>query len=45
MSTEPALMAIEISKNVTAGMPKNMVQDPGWFDGDQTKFEDWWRGI
>jgi len=26
-------------------MPKNMVPDPGWFDGDQTKFEDWWRGI
>jgi len=45
MSTEPALMAVEISKNVMAGMPKNMVPDPGWFDGDQTKFEDWWRGI
>ena len=26
-------------------MPKNMVPDPGWFDGDQSKFEDWWRGI
>jgi len=24
---------------------KNMVPDPGWFDGDRTKFEDWWRGI
>jgi len=24
-------------------MPKNMVQDPGWFDSDQTKFKDWWR--
>ncbi len=22
-----------------------MVSDPGWFDGDQSKFEDWWRGI
>jgi len=22
-----------------------MIPDPGWFDGDQTKFEDWWRGI
>ena len=22
-----------------------MVLDPGWFDSDQTKFEDWWRGI
>jgi len=45
MSTEPAPMAVEIGENVTAGMPKNMVPDPGWFDGDQTKFEDWWRGI
>ena len=26
-------------------MPKNIVLDPGWFDGDQTKFEDCWRGI
>ena len=26
-------------------MPKNIVPDPGWFDSDQTKFEDWWRGI
>jgi len=45
MSTEPVLMAIEIGENITAGMPKNMVPDPGWFDGDRTKFEDWWRGI
>jgi len=45
MSTEPAPMAIEISENVTAGMPKNMVSDPEWFDGDRTKFKDWWRGI
>ena len=22
-----------------------MVPDPGWFDGDRTKFEDWWREI
>ena len=26
-------------------MPKSMVPDPGWFDGDQMKFEDWWREI
>jgi len=45
MSTELAPMTIEISENITAGMPKNMVPDPGWFDRDQTKFEDWWRGI
>ena len=45
MSTAPAPMAVEIGRNVSAGMPKNMVLDPGWFDGDRTKFEDWWRGI
>ena len=45
MSTAPAPMAIEIGGNILAGMPKNMVPDPGWFDGDRTKFEDWWRGI
>ena len=22
-----------------------MPLDLGWFDGDQSKFEDWWRGI
>ena len=22
-----------------------MVPDPEWFDSDQTKFENWWRGI
>ena len=26
-------------------MLKSIVLDPGWFDGDWTKFEDWWRGI
>jgi len=24
---------------------KNIVPDPGWFNGNRTKFEDWWRGI
>ena len=24
---------------------KSMVPDPGWFDSNRTKFEDWWRGI
>ena len=28
-----------------AGLPKNMVPDPWWFDSDRTKFEDWWREI
>jgi len=22
-----------------------MVSDPGWFNGNRTKFENWWRGI
>jgi len=37
--------AVTMNKNIQAGMPKNMVPDPGWLDGDQMKFEDWWRGI
>ena len=45
MSTAPVPMAIEIGGNVLAGLPKSMVPDPGWFDGDRSKFEDWWRGI
>jgi len=45
MSVAPAPAAIANSENVQAGLLKNMVPDPGWFDGDQTKFEDWWRGI
>ena len=40
MSTVPAPTV-----NKLAGMSRNMVLDPGWFDGDQTKFEDWQRGI
>ena len=40
MSTVPASTV-----NKPAEMPRNMVPDPGWFDGDQTKFKDWWRGI
>ena len=34
-----------MNKNVQAVMPKSMVSDPGWFNRDQMKFEDWWRGI
>ena len=22
-----------------------MVSDPGWFNGNRIKFENWWRGI
>jgi len=42
MSTAPAATP---AVNESAGMPKSMVLDLGWFNGDQTKFEDWWRGI
>ena len=42
MSTAPA---VTVNKNGQAGILKNMVLDPGQFDGNQTKFEDWWRGI
>ena len=45
MSGTPAPGATTASKNVQAGLPKSMVPDPGWFDGDQSKFEDWWREI
>jgi len=34
MSVVPAPVAAAVSKNVQAGLPKNMVPDPGWFDGD-----------
>jgi len=45
MSVAPATIATAVSENVQAGLPKNMVPDLGWFDGDWSKFEDWWRGI
>jgi len=38
MSIVPAL--VEISENVQVGILKNMILDPGWFDSNQTKFED-----
>jgi len=37
--------AVTVNENRQAGMPKNMVPDPGWSNGDQMKFEDWWKGI
>ena len=45
MSVAHATTAATVSENIQAGLPKNMVPDPEWFDGDQSKFEDWWRGI
>jgi len=44
MLTAPA-PAVTVNENRQAEIPKNTVPDPGWFDGDQTKFEDWWRGM
>ena len=44
MSVAPTA-AVTTSENVQTGLPKSMVPDLGWFDGDQSKFEDWWRGI
>jgi len=43
MLVAPAPTAI--SENIQAGMLKNMVLGSGWFNSDQTKFEDWWRGM
>jgi len=45
MSVAQATTAAAVGEDVQAGLPKNMVPDPGWFDGDWSKFEDWWRGI
>ena len=38
-------LAVAMNKNIQTEMPKNIIQDPEWFDGDQTKFKDWWRGM
>ena len=40
MSVAPATAAAVASENVQAGLLKSMVPDPGWFDGDWSKFED-----
>jgi len=29
--------------NGQARVPKNIVLNPGWFDGDRTKFKNWWK--
>ena len=36
---------VAMNENIKAGKLKNMVPDLEWFDGDQTKFEDWWKGM
>ena len=45
MSVAPTPAAVADGENIQTGLLKNMVPDPGWFDGDWTKFKDWWRGI
>jgi len=40
MSVAPATAAVAVSENIQAGLLKSMVPDPGWFDGDRSKFED-----
>ena len=42
MSAAPALATNE---NIQTVIPKSIVLNLRWFNGDQTKFEDWWRGI
>ena len=41
----PAPMEVIGQENNQAGLLKNIVPDPGWFDSNRTKFEDWWRRI
>jgi len=36
-----ALVLVTINMNKQAVMPKNIVPDPGWFNRDRIKFEDW----
>jgi len=40
ISTAP-VPAVTVNENRQAGIPKNIVLDPGWFDSDRTKFKDW----
>jgi len=39
--TEISGILAPANKNVQTTMPKSIVPDLGWFDSDQTKFEDW----
>ena len=43
MSVAPAPAAI--NENIQVVMLKNIILDLEWFDSDQMKFKDWWRGI
>ena len=42
ISTAPVLIQ---ENNEQVWVSKNMVPDPGWFNGDRMKFEDWWKGM
>jgi len=39
------VLALALAALEYAVILKSIVLDLGWFDGDWTKFEDWWRGI
>ena len=39
------LAPVIINNNGQATILKSMVLDPGWFNRDRMKFEDWQRGI
>jgi len=41
MLVAPAPVVVTSQENVQARLPKNIVLDPEWYDGDQMKFEDW----
>ena len=45
MSAVPIPAPAMTNNNGQTTMPKNIVPDLEWFDGDRTKFEDWWRRI
>ena len=40
-----APVPVTMNTNKQAFMPKNMVPDPGWFNGNKMKFKDQWRGM
>ena len=39
------LIVLANVQNKQARLSKSMVSDPGWFDGNRTKFEDWQKRI
>jgi len=40
-----ALALVVYNRIEQAVMLKSMIPDPGWFDSNQMKFENWWREI